>query len=242
MDTIKINRKQTKIIAHRGVSGIERENTCAAFAAAGIRSYFGIETDVHKTLDGQYVIIHDENTSRVTNGAMAINVEESPYSAIKDILLPDLNGNTGRQELRIPLLADYIRICRQYKKECILELKNPFSVRDIETIIELIKNEQYLEHVIFISFVLENCIRLRSLLPGQPVQWLLDVPVSEDLQKILYRYQLDLDVYYPRLDQELITKLHANHTKVNCWTCNDKQTAEKLASMGVDFITSNILE
>ena len=34
MNTIKINAKVAKMIAHRGVSGIERENNCPAFVAA----------------------------------------------------------------------------------------------------------------------------------------------------------------------------------------------------------------
>lgn len=42
MNTIRFNH-QIKIIAHRGVSGLERENTCAAFIAAGNRSYYGME-------------------------------------------------------------------------------------------------------------------------------------------------------------------------------------------------------
>lgn len=52
MNTIKVNSKNTLMIAHRGMSGIELENTNAAFIAAGNRSHFGIETDVHKTADG----------------------------------------------------------------------------------------------------------------------------------------------------------------------------------------------
>ena len=62
MDTIKIDKNNVKLIAHRGVSGIERENTAAAFVAAGNRSYYGIETDVHVTKDGKFVIIHDDDT------------------------------------------------------------------------------------------------------------------------------------------------------------------------------------
>lgn len=49
MDSIKLDTRTAKMIAHRGLSGIEKENTNAAFVAAGNRSYFGIETDVHKT-------------------------------------------------------------------------------------------------------------------------------------------------------------------------------------------------
>ena len=44
MDTIKIEKKNTLMVAHRGVSGLEKENTLAAFIAAGNRSYYGVET------------------------------------------------------------------------------------------------------------------------------------------------------------------------------------------------------
>ena len=67
MDTKKINdRKNTLIVAHRGVSGIEPENTISAFIAAANRSYFGIETDVHKTADGKFILTHDDNAKRVS--------------------------------------------------------------------------------------------------------------------------------------------------------------------------------
>lgn len=65
MDTIKFDSNAVKMIAHRGLSGIERENTCPAFVAAGNGGYFGIEADVHVTKDGKFVIIHDETTERI---------------------------------------------------------------------------------------------------------------------------------------------------------------------------------
>ena len=44
--TVQFNKGEIKMIAHRGLSGLERENTCPAFVAAGVKSYYGIETDV----------------------------------------------------------------------------------------------------------------------------------------------------------------------------------------------------
>ena len=38
MNTVKINSLNTKMVAHRGVSGLEPENTVAAFVAAGWRA------------------------------------------------------------------------------------------------------------------------------------------------------------------------------------------------------------
>ncbi|MBR4880200.1 MAG: hypothetical protein IKU13_10295 [Clostridia bacterium] len=241
MNTIKLTGK-TKMVAHRGLSGIERENTNPAFVAAGNRSYWGIETDVHKTSDGQFVIIHDETTERVTEGRININVEENPYDAVKDIVLPDKDGSLNRQDIRIPLLIDYIRICKKYEKIAVLELKNPFEEADIVKIIEIIKEEEYLDSVTFISFDLNNCIILRKLLPQQSIQWLTSKEIDETAMANLLDNNLDLDVYYKRLTKELIEKLHSHNIVVNCWTVDDKDAAEELIGWGVDIITSNILE
>ena len=242
MDTIKINKGAVKMVAHRGASGLERENTVPAFVAAGNRSYFGVETDIHRTADGKYVVIHDETTSRVTRGAANINVEENPYDAVKDLVLPDKDGTTMRQDIRIPLLAEYIHICKKYDKVCVLELKNAFNKEEIREIVAIIREYDYLDKVIFISFVLTNCLTLRELLPQQPVQWLTSNGLTSELMKTLVEQRLGLDSYYKVLTQEVIDALHAEGLEVNCWTVDDPEWAEKLVAMGVDYITTNILE
>jgi hypothetical protein len=66
MNTIQFDNKDSiQMIAHRGVSGLELENTCPAFIAAGVKSYYGIETDVHVTADGELVVFHDDTLSRM---------------------------------------------------------------------------------------------------------------------------------------------------------------------------------
>ena len=242
MDTIKLQKNGVKMIAHRGLSGIERENTYPAFVAAGNRSYFGIETDVHVTRDGKFVIIHDETTERVSLGKINLNVENCTFDEIKDVNLPDLDGNTSRRDIKIPLLCDYISICKKYGKICVLELKNRFKKDDIEKMVDEIKDLGYLENVIFISFSYENCADLRALLPDATIQFLTMETMSDSLTQLLAKNRLDLDIYYPRINAEWVEKLHELGIKVNVWTCDSKEDAEKLISMGVDFITSNILE
>lgn len=240
MDTIKMQHRQARLIAHRGLSGLERENTAAAFVAAGNRSYFGIETDVHKTADGAFVILHDDTTGRVTGGE-DLTAEETDYAALRQLRLPDLDGRK-REDLCLPSLAEYIRICKKYEKVAVLELKKPFRREDIEKIVQIIRKEGYLEQVIFISFSLENCLYLREMLPDQPIQWLLGRPVDETVVETLVQNKLGLDIVYTQLTGELVSRLHSLGIIVNCWTCNDKAHGEALAEMGVDFITTNILE
>ena len=112
MDTVKFDRKNVKTVAHRGLSGIETENTVAAFVAAANRSYYGIETDVHKTLDGHFVLIHDNSTNRVSKKNK--KVKRSILLTLKKIVLKDFYSKEApREDLRIPTLADYISICKK---------------------------------------------------------------------------------------------------------------------------------
>lgn len=240
MDTTKIQRRDTKLIAHRGLSGLERENTAAAFVAAGNRSYYGIETDVHRTADGSFVILHDDTTGRVSGGE-DLPVEETDYRTLRRLRLPDLDGKK-REDLCLPSLEEYIRICKKYEKIAVLELKNPFTPMDIEKIVEIIREEGYLAQTVFISFSLENCLCLRSLLPNQPIQWLVAREIDAAVVETLVNSRLGLDVLYTRLTRELVQQLHDSGVVVNCWTCNEKEAAERLTEMGVDFITTNILE
>lgn len=242
MDTVKINSGNVKLIAHRGLSGLQTENTVPAFILAGEKSYFGIETDIHKTADGKFVVIHDETTKRVSRGEFDLNVEECNYSELENIILPDINGEKVHSDMKIPLLADYVNVCKAYKKVCVIELKNPFLKEDIIKLVGEIKELDYIDNVIFISFSRENCVNLRTLLEKNEIQWLTKDKVSGKMIKDLLADNLDLDVYYKKLRKRHVKKLHKNGIKVNCWTCDDAKDAEKLVGMGVDFITTNILE
>lgn len=239
MNTIKFDKKNVRIVAHRGLSGLEKENTNAAFVAAGNRSYFGIETDVRKTADGKFVLNHDTHFKRVAGENLVI--AESSLALVQSVVLRDLDGNKDRQDLRPATLENYLSICKKYEKKCVLELKDIVSREDMVQMIQIIKDIDYLEHVIFISFEYENLTLLRSLLPQQPAQY-LSFELDEELIARAAADQLDLDVKFTALTPQLIEAAHAAGLKVNCWTVNTKEDGEQMVSWGVDYITTNILE
>ena len=240
MDTIHLSNKgKTLMVAHRGVSGLEKENTMPAFVAAGNRSFYGIETDVHKTLDGKYVCIHDDTTARVAIDDMV--VEKTTYDTLRSLMLCDTDGKKGRTDLRIPSLAEYISVCKRYNKYAVLELKNAFEEEDIYEICSIIEEMEYLDHVVFISFCLDNLIFLRKKYPTQPAQFLVST-FEDGLIDTLLEHKLDLDIRHKALDAEKIAACHAAGIFVNCWTVNDPEIAERLIAAGIDCITTNILE
>lgn len=250
MNTVKFDSKNTMVIAHRGLSGLEPENSIPAFVAAGNRSYYGIETDIHVTKDGKFIVIHDETTARVAGDS--INVEESSFDLARKIVLDNIckcerdSGQKigelkGRNDLLLPRLEDYINICKKYEKKAVLEVKNRMQPEFLEQLVEEIKGLDYLENVIFISFCLNNLIDLRKLLPNQEIQY-LTCEFNDEVRDALKDYKLDWDVLCHALTKEIIDELHAEGIKINCWTVDKKEDAERLVEWGVDFITTNILE
>ena len=85
-NTIKIsNKKNTLFITHRGVLGLELENTISAFVAAGNRNYVGIETNVRVIKDGKFVVFHDDSTKLLSDKNLKIGGIE--YNTLKGLIL-----------------------------------------------------------------------------------------------------------------------------------------------------------
>lgn len=239
MDTLHLNAPQVKMVAHRGLSGLELENTCSAFVAAGNRSYFGIETDVHRTSDGQFIICHDDHTKRVAQDEML--VEKTTFETLRALRLCDKDGKKGRKDLLMPSLQEYVQVCKKYDKVSVLELKNHFSPADIDEIIAIIQKEGWLENTIFISFDLPNMICIRERLPQQKAQFLVsDYP--DWLVDTLKKHSLDVDIYYHALTAERAKELHEAGIEINVWTVDTLEDAQRMVEYGVDYITSNIVE
>jgi len=237
-DTIRLGVPSMKMVAHRGLSGLERENTCAAFVAAGNRSYFGVETDIHRTADGKYIVIHDDDTKRVAG--VELSVEGTDFDTLRAVHMTDKQG-FPRADLVFPSLEEYIQICKQYDKTCVLEIKNHFEPEDIGNVIEIIRGMDWLDRTIFISFDLPNMLCIREKLPQQKAQYLV-CEFGDDLLDILTKNKLDLDIHHKAVTPENVKACHDAGIEVNVWTVDTVEDAQRVIACGVDYITSNILE
>jgi glycerophosphoryl diester phosphodiesterase len=101
----KTNRSPTWIkqlpIAHRGLhSKAAPENSLEAFALAAQAGY-AIELDIHRTIDGQLIVVHDDTTLRVCGVDM--NVRTSKASFLRGLQLFD-------SDQHIPLLSEVLDV------------------------------------------------------------------------------------------------------------------------------------
>ncbi len=233
--------RNIKMIAHKGYWIDTKENTAEAFIAAGEKSYYGIEADTRIIADGEFVMMHDADTSFVTNGDTVVNIRETTWEDIQKVRLPG-NDGTYDVEYKIPLLEDYIRICKEYEKVPFLELKDDHTKEELESLINKIDSVGYLSETVFISFSWDNCVLLRELLPDNKIMFLYEEDFRLDLIDQLVEYNIDLDInrkyfWWPHVEQ-----IHLSGIELGVWTCDDPEEAEKLISWGVDYVTTNTLE
>ena len=240
MNTILFqNKGDVKMIAHRGVSGLELENTMPAFVMAGVKSYYGIETDVHVTKDKKFIVVHDDDLNRIAN--LDMSVENSTFAELRAVKLKDTDKVTERGDLFLPSLQEYISVCKKYEKQAILELKNQMQKEEVWEIAEIIKEMGWFERTTFISFSADNLLYLRQKFPEASAQFLVCDGTDEELQ-FMMDHRLDADMCDYGVTKEKVDKLHKAGLKVNVWTVDTIENAKRLKDCGVDMITSNILE
>ena len=67
----------------------------------------------------------------------------------------------------------------------------------------------------------------------EDLDWLIDELASRGF---------GLDIHHSMLTADVVAKCHNKGVVVNCWTVDELDRAVELVDMGVDYITSNILE
>lgn len=110
---------ETKIVAHRGYSGVYPELTQRAFEEALKLPIHGVECDVRLTRDGKLVVFHDATVNRTTDGVGAV-------SRMDFAELRELNAGTREDPQRILLLDELLELLEDYPgKHIYIETKHP---------------------------------------------------------------------------------------------------------------------
>jgi glycerophosphoryl diester phosphodiesterase len=97
-------------IAHRGGSRLRPENTLAAFDHAMTLGVDGLECDVHLSVDGEVVVIHDDTLDRTTDAAGPVSARTADELAQVDagFHFRDRDVSVSREHVGVPRLTDVI--------------------------------------------------------------------------------------------------------------------------------------
>ena len=146
-------------------------------------------------------------------------------------------SNNDIKNIKAKLQTSIDRAAETKKAGRKMETKTDISLSTLATVAEY----DYLDSLTFISFYYDNLTAIRRRLPKQSVQFLFSKPTDEIIDRLIAD-RIDVDIHHAALTAELIERFHAAGLTVNCYTVDNPERGEELALMGVDMITSNILE
>jgi len=97
-------------IAHRGGSRLRPENTLAAFDHAMTLGVDGLECDVHLSVDGEVVVIHDDTLDRTTDATGPVSARTADELAHVDagFHFRDREAGPHQERMGVPRLADVL--------------------------------------------------------------------------------------------------------------------------------------
>lgn len=238
-DVILVNlTKHTKLIAHRGLSGLAPENSLEAFTLAGEYGYYGVECDIHVSKDNHWIVFHDLSLQRMAG--LNYLIKDLTLEEIRKINLISGNGIEKYEKVRIPVLEEYLDICIKYNMVPVIEIKSIISMENLDHLLAILESKglKYKAHII--SFHFEYLIYLRNIDPQLIIFYLVDDIKEKDI-KLCKTYFMNINANCFKLTQERIIECHRHNLLVNTYTVDDYRLAYLFNVVNIDFITTNIL-
>ena len=231
------NIEDVKLTAHRGFSGIALENTLVAFEKAGEYGFYATECDVHLTKDGVWMIYHDDNIFRLTNGYK--NIEEATYEELQEYVIDNGVNVDNYPNQKIPTLEEYLIICKDMKIIPQIEIKNG-SKEKLQEILDLLEKYELKENAIIISFKGEMIKKVREL--DEKIElWYLVEEITEENMNECKDNNYKLAFNHKKNDEEIIKTAISKGLTLCAWTVDDLETLKSLYNLGVKYITTNAI-
>lgn len=219
-----------QVIAHRGASGTEPENTMPAFDRAFAVGADGIELDVRRCGSGELVVFHD--TWIRTNALVKRKIQKLPWSQLQR-----LSGKAGGD---IPLLEEvldrfageglfFIEVKDAGIGDAVGELAAEYAPP--EDVYVISRYHEPLEQVRAVDSALG-----RGLITGSYTEDLLEAAGSSGLDVVGYR---DRPFVGEALQEQHVERADRHGVETCVWTVNREDRAATLAEWGVDYLTTD---
>jgi glycerophosphoryl diester phosphodiesterase len=214
--------RRPSVIAHRGASGYEYENSRAAFRRAVMLDADGVELDVHATRDGGIVVHHDPEVP----GAGPIS--QLSTAEARRVLIR--NGE------RLPTLAEILELVGD--RDVWIEVKalpQGFDHLLLAVLDQGPVPKRYAVH----SFDHRIVYRLGEARPSLRRGILLAAYLRDAVAVMRSVGATALWQEWQQIDQELVCQVHEAGGSVIAWTVNEIGDLDRMVRLGVDGLCGN---
>ena len=226
------------LIAHRGASAVEPENSIAAFARARADGADGVELDVLLCATGEVMVFHDDDLLRLAGLP----------GRIADLSLAELRSVRLRSGATIPTLQEAIEACG----EALLinvELKAArVASSQVRALVDGVAScleraaAGLLARVLVSSFNPRAVLAWRRRMPGVCAGLLIEQDSFLPLRRAWALPWLRPFSVHPEgilCTPEAVSRWHRRGYRVAVWTIDEATALRRLADMRVDAIITN---
>lgn len=233
------------VVAHRGASAVEAENTIPSFELAIASGADVVELDVRMTADEVAVVLHDPDVGRTTDGA----------GLARDLRLADLKrlriGTADGRATEVPTLEEALT-CLSGRVGADIEIKNIPGEPDfdgsrelaVDATIRALDAVGFVGPVLLSSFNPLSIAHARAVAPDVPTG-LLTPDEVEARAAFGFAHTQGHGWVLPFVDavleggQSLADEVHAAGMRLGTWITDDPHTAMRLMLAGVDAVATN---
>ena len=250
-----------KVAAHRGGARLWPENSLRGFRESLALGADLVELDVHLAADGALPVIHDATLRRTTDRRGRVRTRTGAELRQARLRGPDRRLTTER----LPMLEDVLGIVAASDGGVLVEVKVPgrgLGVRYLprarirpgarypgveERVIAALSRAGLLARANIMSFNPAVIERARALAPDVCTTLLVSTmhirlarAHAADTVGWARRFgATDVGLKYTLIDESVIVAARAAGVKVGAWTVNDEPDIRRLATLGVDVVTSD---
>lgn len=238
-----VNIDEITLTAHRGLSAIEPENTLPAFKAACEAKYNYVEFDIEPTSDGKWIVMHDDDLRRTTNGHGKIT--ERTLAEVSALKIDNGANIENYTDLRVPTFEETMALLDRYypNTKPMIEIKS-IGKNNLNSLIEFFKDYAARgRSTIVISFDKDIIDTLYKECPEQ-TYWLLTSELSDeavDFCKNHGNMRAAFNGNNAKNTDSVINAAIDAGIPLAAWTVDSPDTLKNLYDLGVRYFTTNCI-
>ncbi|WP_328935204.1 MULTISPECIES: glycerophosphodiester phosphodiesterase family protein [unclassified Streptomyces] len=213
-------------IGHRGVMGLEPENTLRSFVAAEQAGLDVIELDLHLSQDGALVVMHDADVDRTTDGTGPI--AERTLDELRTL-------DAGRGE-RVPVFEEVLDAVGSPLQA---EIKDLAAARALA---EVMHRRSLVERVEVSSFHDEAIAEIARLVPGVRTALIASRFGPEVVERATEAGAETVCLNIRRLTLEVVEAARKADLKIIGWVVNTQDQLRLVRALGLDGATTDYPE
>jgi glycerophosphoryl diester phosphodiesterase len=210
-------------IGHRGVMGVEPENTLRSFVAAERAGLDAVELDLHLSKDGALVVMHDAEVDRTTDGS----------GPVADHTLAELRALDAGLGERVPVFEEVLAAVSVPLQA---EIKDVQAARALA---EVMLDRNLVERVEVSSFHDEAIAEMARLVPGVRTALIASRYHGDVVERAVAAGAATVCLNLRRLTLEIVEEARGHDLRIIGWVVNTPDQLRLVRAFGLDGATTD---